>query len=578
MLSSETDSRLAKMLLVLADGEASVEVTRTVLANQIGFDAYSLFKLIDSCGKGWIDSVNIVDFLRAHHVYAGSFDAQNIIYHYDADCNSTLNYSEFVNLVVSEKNTVLRNSSLSGLSYKSVLHVPYDVELSCVRLLEKELDFVKCLHGSVRDLNLRYDFNVLDAFKSMDIYNLDNLSTDSLRKFLIRNFITPSESDLTNIFKRLDVDRDFRVNYTEFKALATAYTSGTPCHKHDHHHNHTHTHHDHDLSYTSYYSPLRRTYYSPLRRSYYSPLRSSYYSPYRTRLHCSPRKCYSPLRTFYSPPKTIEPYSSLRSNANLNSTMSKTNNDLNKSVNKNSSPLRNTTSRSLVGNSPRRVNSPQRNVNVVKETNLNTSVNNLNNTVMSSSVGLRYPSYEEEVFINYLRELIAVECSLEVTKNEVALKNDFNMEDAFSIFEKYNKGYLTEFDLKDGLNGYFGLFPLLEEVSTLFKRYDTEKLGSFNYGDFFNMLAPFSQEYRKLVEDRIYPNSTLVGDPLSVSTKFSVKNLLQNLIQSEQTLESHRSKMKNMLSFNSKKIFELIGGYASSYFSERDVSLFLFKF
>ena len=426
--------------------------------------------------------------------------------------------------------------------------MPYDVELSFVRLLEKELDFVKCLHGSIRDLNLRYDFNVLDAFKSMDVYNIDNLSTDSLRKFLIRNFITPSESDLTNIFKRLDVDRDFRVNYTEFKGLVSAYTSGTYT---------TGCTHTHSISNVSYYSPCRRT----------------YYSPFRTRLYCSPRKCYSPLRTFYSPPKKIEPYSSMRcTNGNLNSTMSKTNNDLNKSVKRSGSPLRNTTNKSLVGNSPRRVNSPPRNVTCFKETNLSTSNNNMNSNTLSSSVGLRHPSYEEEVFINYLRELIAVENSLEINKNEVALKNDFNMEDAFSIFEKYNKGYLTEFDFKDGLNGYFGLFPLLEEVSTLFKRYDTEKLGSFNYGDFFNMLAPFSQEYRKLVEDRIYPNSTLVGDPLSVSTKFSVKNLLQNLIQSEQTLEAHRNKMKNLLSFNSKKIFELIGGYASSYFSERDVS------
>lgn len=86
------------------------------------------------------------------------------------------------------------------------------------------------------------------------------------------------------------------------------------------------------------------------------------------------------------------------------------------------------------------------------------------------------------------------------------------------------------------------------------------------------MVAPVSQEYRKLVEDRIYPNSSLVGDPLSVSTKFSVKNLFANLLSAEQTLETSRIKMKNMLSFNSKKIFEQIGGYASNYFSERDVS------
>jgi hypothetical protein len=92
------------------------------------------------------------------------------------------------------------------------------------------------------------------------------------------------------------------------------------------------------------------------------------------------------------------------------------------------------------------------------------------------------------------------------------------------------------------------------------------------------MLAPLSPEYRKLVENRIYPNSTIVGDPLSVSTKFAVKNLLANVISAEQTLEASRIKMKNMLSFNAKKIFELIGGYASNYFSERDVRQVLVLF
>lgn len=92
------------------------------------------------------------------------------------------------------------------------------------------------------------------------------------------------------------------------------------------------------------------------------------------------------------------------------------------------------------------------------------------------------------------------------------------------------------------------------------------------------MLAPLSPEYRKLVENRIYPNSSLVGDPLSVSTKFGVKNLFTNLISAEQNLEASRIKMKNMLSFNSKKIFELIGGYASNYFSERDVSIYILTF
>ena len=49
------------------------------------------------------------------------------------------------------------------------------------------------------------------------------------------------------------------------------------------------------------------------------------------------------------------------------------------------------------------------------------------------------------------------------------------MEDVFTIFEKFNKGFISEYDFKDGLNRYFSLFPLSDEISVLFKRYDNEK-------------------------------------------------------------------------------------------------------
>ncbi|MFO0515321.1 MAG: hypothetical protein ACK5YA_00550 [bacterium] len=436
MLSAETESRLAKLLLILADGESSVETTRQVLSNQLGFDPYNLFRLLDTEGKGWVDSVNIIEFLRRHSIYCGSFEAQQIIFQYDQDLSSTLSYSEFVNLIVSERNTYLRNSSLSSTG-RSIYPVPYDCEFSFVRLLEKELDYVKCLTASIRDLNLRYDFNILDAFKSMDIYNIDNLNSESIRKFLLRNFITPSESDVSNIIKRLDVDRDFRVTYSEFKGFINSYSCG--------------------LSSCTHYSPIRRT----------------YYSPFRTRLYCSPRRCYSPLRTFYSPPKIIQPYSTIKNEiTNRSGNLNNNNVELTRTS---GSPLR-TNPRSFTSTSPKRVTSPPRNKTGTGFTETNSFSNS--NQVTKPDSGLRYPSYEEEVFLTYVRDLISIENSLEINKNEVALKSDFNMEDVFSIFEKYNKGYISEFDLKDGLNGYFGLFPLLEEISALFKRYDTEKLGS----------------------------------------------------------------------------------------------------
>lgn len=86
------------------------------------------------------------------------------------------------------------------------------------------------------------------------------------------------------------------------------------------------------------------------------------------------------------------------------------------------------------------------------------------------------------------------------------------------------------------------------------------------------MLAPYSKDFRRLIESRI-PGSS-IGDPLSTSTKIATKSLIDRIISIEESLEQHRRKMKSILSFNSRKIFELIGGYASSFFSESDVRLY----
>jgi hypothetical protein len=69
MLSIETEARVAKLLLSLADGEKSVDITRQVLAEQLDFDAYQVFKKLDREGKNYIDEFNLVDFLKYTFIY-----------------------------------------------------------------------------------------------------------------------------------------------------------------------------------------------------------------------------------------------------------------------------------------------------------------------------------------------------------------------------------------------------------------------------------------------------------------------------------------------------------------------------
>lgn len=64
MISIETEARIAKFLLTLSDGEREVETIRQVLAKQLGFDSYNIFRVLDKTSKNSIDEYDIYSFLK----------------------------------------------------------------------------------------------------------------------------------------------------------------------------------------------------------------------------------------------------------------------------------------------------------------------------------------------------------------------------------------------------------------------------------------------------------------------------------------------------------------------------------
>jgi len=57
-----------------------------------------------------------------------------------------------------------------------------------------------------------------------------------------------------------------------------------------------------------------------------------------------------------------------------------------------------------------------------------------------------------------LKAIINIDSEVEKAKHDLALKSDFNLFDAFRMFDKYNSGYVYKNDFEDGLNklGVFG--------------------------------------------------------------------------------------------------------------------------
>ena len=161
MLSIETENRVAKLFVNLADREREVELNRQILAQNLDFDAYQAFTVLDKEGKNGIDAVNIVDFLRRNGVYANLTETNFIIQFYDENNDNQLSYTEFLNLVLSENNFALRRLARErvGSSYPRA-NLPFNVEYSIVKLFEKELELVRSTLSLLDDAKMRFDFNV----------------------------------------------------------------------------------------------------------------------------------------------------------------------------------------------------------------------------------------------------------------------------------------------------------------------------------------------------------------------------------------------------------------------------------
>ena len=70
MLSVETERRLAKLLVEIGRGEGSLEMERQFLAKEEDYSPYACFLRIDRAHKGWVNSVDIHNFLRDNAVLA----------------------------------------------------------------------------------------------------------------------------------------------------------------------------------------------------------------------------------------------------------------------------------------------------------------------------------------------------------------------------------------------------------------------------------------------------------------------------------------------------------------------------
>ena len=182
--------------------------------------------------------------------------------------------------------------------------LPHDIESAAVEILQKEVDLARRCDMLRRELEVRFDYSALSAYRSVDKYNDGNINTVNLGSFLRSCGHYASERELLAIIRRVDTDGDARLSYAEFaEFMRSSGPSASMAASATTNRARSAERGRRSLVASSYSSPLKASQaanVSPCRRSYYCYPYT--YCVYETRCHspvvrrCSP--CRSPVKRY----------------------------------------------------------------------------------------------------------------------------------------------------------------------------------------------------------------------------------------------------------------------------------------
>ena len=574
MISIETEARVAKILLYLAESEHNIEINRKCLSDSLEFDPYQIFKILDKDYKNRIDICNIIDFLNYKEIYTNECEISLLIFFYDQDNDGSLSYPEFLNLIQSEKSIIKTNRN------SNIKELPYNIEYSLGTLLEKEIELSRKLIPLLEELRNRNDFNIHNIFHLIKGYS--SITPQNLRDFLLKNKANFIQDDVKAIMKRLDINHDGRIDLCEFH------------------------------SFFGFPSCVNCCSINPCSKCGCCCCKECYCDPCYSRCNLTKKSESSknifigkiPSNDLAKKTEDILNNTGLFNSSN-NSTFYKSNilsdrynnNDFMNPLNK-KNINQNFSNYNYIPNYKFKENyiKPNYNQNIQKDNYIENNINpNLSlrlspqrkypplntcytcknnpcicpknnyspiklpsNTFKKNNNNISDEKEEDNLLNKYLKNLMDAEKRIEDSKMELAMRDDFNCEDAFRIFEKNNKGFLTNEDLKNGLIS-LDIYATDSDVRSLMKRYDLNKKGFLNYVDFFDMIIPYEKDFRNLVENKSPKSCCACKSPdiFMFTTKLFLKNLFKDLIDYENKLNLMK-KNYDIINMNLRDIFNSI--------------------
>ena len=214
--------KLANLIMMIAEVERKVEVTRQVLVENVEFDPAQAYWRLDRKGVNVVSKKDLAVFLAENDVKVRSRDLFLLFERLDRDRDGVICWAEFLMTVISKRGY---SSKKAAGTMKISSHFPLEIEHSMVRIFEEELSGLKEIRHLQKRLYENNDFDAKAAFSDIDGQNKGYFNSQDLYDFLTRNLGTTTFCRVERAMRRMDLDCDGRINFDDFMRAVRASTT-----------------------------------------------------------------------------------------------------------------------------------------------------------------------------------------------------------------------------------------------------------------------------------------------------------------------------------------------------------------
>lgn len=570
MLSVETKYFLKELFVAIGAGEIDIEKQRWDVGKIINFEPYSAFQRIDRQRVGFIDSNDLLCFLKDNDFNKYTeVDTYYLLKFFDVDDDDKLNYTEFLTMILPCNSMKLRAAITQRPNYfvGPLDFLSQTIEYELCRLFMKEISLHRKTEKIKKHISVCADFDYDSGFKAVDDWGYGYIDFNNLRRFLRKCDYAPLNKELSAIIRRLDLDADGRLNFEEFvdgikpNEPFSKLTFGSSKSK---------------KKCKSVNRKPRKIMTAKGKKKQTIPMRFSKYDP-------SPYLQNQSVLIDYP-----GPYGDSLLYPNHILVEAKIPNR----VSSRGSPQRN------YSKSPERYGhdfckewSPLREKNYVNPHKLPKSITRRPRDIsdeenphprspprgfISNNETLR--NIEEKELVFALNELWKAEDDLERHKIDLSLMHDFNLIDLFAMFDLNNKGFVTFEEFRAGI-GLFGHFPSTDDALLLFTRFDSLKEEVLRYSSFCDMFCPKTKEYWASLSKRkaLYLKNPYLNikEFFAPETRITIEYLIADSLKVESMAEWVRQHLSSIPSFNIMEAFNTLDMKNIGFITHKQLKLFL---